>query len=129
MVSLRKQYGGVQVALVSAPAEVSKKIIKCQRLRLGMVSFRVRPVEDKIRCFRCTSYGHMTRDCKGPDRSKECRRCGSEGHFVKDCEASREEALEFGCVISNGADANTISNESGTSAEITNGDQSPQQSL
>lgn len=79
--SLKKQYGGVQVALVSAPADVSK-IVEGQHLRLGIVSCRVRSYEAKTRCFRCMSYGHIARECKGPDKSKECRRCGIEKHFA-----------------------------------------------
>ncbi|XP_046677328.1 uncharacterized protein LOC124365395 [Homalodisca vitripennis] len=39
-------------------------------------------------CFRCLGYGHSSRNCKGPDRSKNCLRCGGNDHKRKDCDKS-----------------------------------------
>lgn len=90
VVSLRKQFGGVQVVLVSAPEDLSKMITEAQRLRVGIVNCRVRPYEERTRCFRCMSYGHIARACKGPDRSGSCRRYGAADHKAQSCDSSLE---------------------------------------
>ncbi|XP_025407295.1 uncharacterized protein LOC112681245 [Sipha flava] len=76
LVGLRKRFGGAQLALVSAPKEVTREILKQGRLRVGMVSCRVRLCDAKIRCFRCLAHGHTAKECTGPDRTKCCKRCG-----------------------------------------------------
>lgn len=95
LAGLRKRYGGAQLALVSAPKEVTQAILKQGRLRVGMVSCSVRICDEKIRCFRCLAYGHTAKDCSGPDRTECCRRCGQNGHFAKVCAATQDDALLF----------------------------------
>jgi len=95
LVSLRKRFGGAQLALVSAPKDAAQAIIRQGRLRVGMVSCSVRRCDAKVRCFRCLSHGHEAKSCQGPDRTKCCRRCGQDGHYAKTCTATQEEALSF----------------------------------
>lgn len=95
LVSMRKRFGGAQLALVSAPKEVIQAVIRQGRLRVGMVSCSVRHCDAKARCFRCLAYGHEAKSCQGPDRTKCCRRCGEDGHFANTCAATREDALSF----------------------------------
>jgi len=95
LVSMRKRFGGAQLALVSAPKEVTQAVIRQGRLRVGMVSCSVRHCDAKARCFRCLAYGHEAKSCQGPDRTKCCRRCGEDGHFANTCAATREDALSF----------------------------------
>lgn len=59
LVSLRKQYGGAQSALVVASSDAVQKVLIIGNLRVGMASCRVHPCENKVRCFRCFFYGHM----------------------------------------------------------------------
>lgn len=96
VISLRKRFGDSQMALVSRPLSDSRGLVSSGRLRIGMVSCKVRMAELKVRVFRCLAYGHTSKDCDGPDRSKWCKRCGSQSHFAKNCNAAVSEAKAFG---------------------------------
>lgn len=85
--SLRKAYGGTQTAVVVLPVDQSRKLLTGGKLRVGWVVSRVRVRTSPVRCYRCMSFGHVARDCRGPDRSKACFRCGGEGHTGKTCSA------------------------------------------
>ncbi|XP_025200584.1 uncharacterized protein LOC112598372 [Melanaphis sacchari] len=80
VVSVRKRFGGTQPAMVLVPSAACKKMLAHCRIRVGLVNCRVRLGGSRIRCFKCLSFGHMSKECKGPDRSSCCRRCGSTGH-------------------------------------------------
>lgn len=85
--SLRKRYGGSQSVLVSLPVGPSRELLKSGRLRVGMISCRVKLADQKLRCFRCFCTGHTAKECTGPDRTQCCRRCGEPGHKVAACGA------------------------------------------
>lgn len=99
VVSLRKRFGGIQMALVSLPLEASKGLINSGRLRIGMVSCRVRIAETKVRCFRCLTFGHTSKTCDGPDRNKCCRRCGEAGHKAASCSADALVVSTFAKIV------------------------------
>ena len=61
------------------------KALDKTRLKIGWVNCRIRPVVKLTRCFRCLGYGHQTRSCTGPDRSKCCYKCGGENYKSIDC--------------------------------------------
>lgn len=87
ILSLRKRFGGAQTALVSLP-QASRGLASSGRLRVGWVNCRVRLADPKVRCFHCLAFGHMSKDCVGPDRTECCRRCGEVGHKAASCNAS-----------------------------------------
>ncbi|CAI6375411.1 unnamed protein product [Macrosiphum euphorbiae] len=96
VVSLRSTYGGSQTALVLLPMGPANGIITRGRIKISVVSCRVRLAERRrARCFNCCVYDHEAKDCKGIDRRKCCRRCGESGHFAKACEAAPTSAAEF----------------------------------
>jgi hypothetical protein len=95
VLSIRKKYGGQQIALVSAPIEALEPILKTGRLRVGMISCRARLTEQKARCFKCLCLGHIAKVCQGPDRSSCCWRCGQLGHRAAGCTATAEQAAVF----------------------------------
>lgn len=99
VISLRKRYGGSQMALVSLPLSDSRGLVNSGRLRVGMVSCRVRMAEPKVRCFRCLAYGHTSKACDGPDRTMCCRRCGETGHKAAGCSATELAASAFARVV------------------------------
>ncbi|XP_039969203.1 uncharacterized protein LOC120781136 [Bactrocera tryoni] len=63
-------------------------LMRQARIKIGWVSCRLRLKETPKRCFRCFGPGHLTWDCKGPDRRGQgvCIKCGQPGHKLKDCE-------------------------------------------
>lgn len=88
MRSLRATPQGTQVALISLPARIAKKIINDGRLRVGWVRCRIYEHLAPIRCFKCLNYGHIARHCKSDvDRTGICLKCGVDGHKAKQCVA------------------------------------------
>lgn len=87
VVSLRKRFGDSQLALVSLPLGEARGLTSHGRLKVGMVSCRVRLAATKVKCFRCLTHGHTLKACQGPDRSECCRRCSENGHKAAACKA------------------------------------------
>ncbi|XP_060530481.1 uncharacterized protein LOC132704485 [Cylas formicarius] len=61
------------------------KALNKARIKVGWVSYRVRPVAKVVRCARCLGYGHAMHSCKGPGRSKCCFKCAGESRKAADC--------------------------------------------
>lgn len=95
VISLRKAYESSQISLVLAPTALCRNVVSHGRLRVGLVNCRIRQGEQKTRCFRCLSFGHMAGQCQGPDRGQCCRRCGVSGHKAAHCGATNAAAKEF----------------------------------
>lgn len=108
VVSIRKAYGGSQTAVVVLPSGMAGKLCTAGRLRVGLISARVRPTELQLRCFRCFAFGHTMRECTGTDRGTCCWRCGGEGHLSRDCRATRDEAEAFRAILSGPTKSNSM---------------------
>lgn len=108
VVSIRKAYGGSQTAVVVLPSGMAGKLCTAGRLRVGLISARVRPTELRLRCFRCFAFGHTMQECTGTDCGTCCWRCGGEGHLSRDCKATRNEAEAFGAIFSSPAMSNSM---------------------
>lgn len=76
---------GQRAAFCEIDVASATKALDKARLKIGWVNCRIRPVVNLTRCFRCLGYGHQTRNCTGPDRSKCCYKCGGENHKSIDC--------------------------------------------
>lgn len=83
--ALRPAFAGRQNATLILPTEIAERLLDKRSLRVGWGFCRVVEREEVTQCFRCREFGHITRNCQGPDRSKLCRRCGAEGHNVIQC--------------------------------------------
>lgn len=71
VINLRPAYGGTQTALVLMPVGQTSGFVDKGRLKICLVSCRVRVAErGKTRCFKCLAFDHESKDYKGPDRSK-----------------------------------------------------------
>lgn len=100
VISLRTLYCGTQSTLVLLSTDKAREILKNARLRVGVVSYRVRVVEKRrTRCFRCVAFAHESKGCKGVDWSRCCRRCGQNLHFAKDCVTDAFDAATFAKVL------------------------------
>lgn len=102
VISVRQRYGGTQAAVVLVPTASCQKMLTHGRIRVGMVSCRVRLAETKVRCFRCLGYGHISGKCNGPDRTRCCRRCGGDDHKAANCNATEQAASAFAGVCKAG---------------------------
>lgn len=87
IVSHRNGFGGTKVVIISVSVGISHALLSAGRLRIGWVSCRIRLAKQRVRCFRCLSFGHMSIECDGPDRTECCRSCGETGHRAVVCKA------------------------------------------
>lgn len=99
LASIRKAFGGAQMAVVVLPTAAATQMCSTGRLRVGVVSARFRPTVLSDRCFRCFTFGHVRRDGTRKDRGNCCWRCGKEGHRLRQCAASSEEIAFFQAIL------------------------------
>lgn len=92
---MRRAYDGTQTAIIVLPMIMAGRLIEQGRVRVGLVNCQVKPAEKRTRCNRCLAMGHLSKDCKGPNREKCCRRCGVEGNFAAVCSARYEVTRSF----------------------------------
>jgi hypothetical protein len=76
----------VRLAVATLDEEEAEKLLLVSRLRVGFVNCRVRKRVTVSQCYKCLGYGHVKKECQGPDRSDLCYRCGVSGHKTKDCQ-------------------------------------------
>uniref|UniRef100_A0A182SBD8 CCHC-type domain-containing protein n=1 Tax=Anopheles maculatus TaxID=74869 RepID=A0A182SBD8_9DIPT len=82
---LKPSFNGTQTAYVKLPAELAATVIQAGKVKIEWSSCPVRILPPNRRCFRCWATDHISRDCKGPDRSELCLRCGEKGHQARSC--------------------------------------------
>ena len=72
--SLRRAYGETQIALVRLPAEVARKVIgERDKIRIGLVNWSIREMNQPLKYFRCWHPAHVARQCKSDiDRTDLC---------------------------------------------------------
>ncbi|XP_043474393.1 uncharacterized protein LOC122506343 [Leptopilina heterotoma] len=90
---LLPRFSGTKVALVRLAEADSQTLLKIGKVRIGWLNVQVREHLEVVRCLKCLTYGHVTRSCKGPDRTKNCQRCGGEGHMAKNCSVEQPKCL------------------------------------
>ncbi|XP_043465285.1 uncharacterized protein LOC122500429 [Leptopilina heterotoma] len=90
---LLPRFSGTKVALVRLTEAESDSLLKVGKIKVGWINAAVRKHLEVARCQKCLVYGHVTRNCKGPDRTKSCRRCGGEGHIAKNCSVKQPKCL------------------------------------
>lgn len=113
--NIREYYGGTKQALVIVPENIAVKILKENKIKIGLVVCRVKRKTFEKRCFRCMELGHFARDCRGKDRSQTCRRCGINGHKAKECKS------EPRCIICLEAGNQKINHYIGTDSQCRRG--------
>lgn len=76
---------GQKLAIVELEQKAATKLMKTDRLRIGMVMCRHRWRTVVTRCFRCLAFEHLASNCKGPDRRECCYKCGEKADMAVDC--------------------------------------------
>lgn len=84
-VRLRRGPSGTQVATVKLPVDAADRALRIGKVKVGWSVCSLSLSQQPEICYRCQEFGHLARNCKGPDRSKLCRRCGEDGHKAQDC--------------------------------------------
>lgn len=74
-----------RMAVLETDVTTATALLQSGRLRVGWSNCRVRVRVTVTRCHKCLGYGHLKKECKGPDRSKACWKCGKESHKAKEC--------------------------------------------
>ena len=76
-----------KIAVVVMHERSARKLLNIGKLKIGWTYCRVRERAVVTRCFKCFGYGHVARNCEGPDRRKLCYRCMGADHKAKLCTA------------------------------------------
>lgn len=74
-----------KVAVLEIDERSAHRLIDRGKIKIGWVLCRVRERAMVTRCYKCFGYGHVARNCSGPDRSKLCYKCQEPGHIAKMC--------------------------------------------
>ena len=61
--AMHPMYGGMQMSIVNMPRMNALHIIKSEKVRIGWVIARVREKISVPRCFRCSTFGHLSHNC------------------------------------------------------------------
>ncbi len=74
-------------AYITLHQDKADTLMRKTRIKIGWVNCRLRLKENAKRCYRCFGPGHLTWNCKGPDRRGQgtCIKCGQPGHKLKEC--------------------------------------------
>lgn len=84
-IRLRRGPFGTQIAVIKLPVEAADKALRVGKVKVCWSVCSLSLFQQPEMCFRCQEFGHLARNCKGPDRSKLCRRCGEDGHKAQSC--------------------------------------------
>ena len=72
-----------------------ESLLKQDRVYVGWHSLRVRDYLTVSRCYKCQSFGHVSKHCRA---AKEvCGHCGGDGHAFKDCPKKNENPVCINC--------------------------------
>lgn len=89
---LHRGFARTQTATILLPTDTAVKLLKKDkgRIKIGWIYCKIREKQQLTRCFKCLDFGHISNNCKGPDRRNVCYKCGKEGHHIKDCKGSTQ---------------------------------------
>lgn len=85
--TVRPAFGETRIATISLERTKGTELLKKGRIKVRVVSCRIREFIAIKCCFKCWGYDHVASQCKGPDRSKLCLRCVKPEHKAANCVA------------------------------------------
>lgn len=84
--AIRKTVHGMQIAFLSLPLALARKLSAQSKIRIGWSVCRIQMQMRPKRCFKCFEFGHIVANCKSKiDHSGKCFNCGLPGHTAKGC--------------------------------------------
>ena len=83
IVAIKPGYGKTQIATINLNENEASRLLELNKLKIGISRCRVLEQTKVQYCYRCWEYGHLKKDCAGPDRSQACRNCSKEGHKTR----------------------------------------------
>ena len=69
--------------VIEVTPAIRETLLKQDRVYIGWSSLRVRDFISVSRCYKCQSYGHVSKYCRAANET--CGHCGGEGHAFKCC--------------------------------------------
>lgn len=90
--------------IVEIEPKTYQKIMSKKRLLIGWNSCRIYDAIDLKRCFKCSQFGHLGKDCRAETTC--CPRC-SKQHELKDCKSRTENCIN--CIRHNKAKNTNLS--------------------
>lgn len=84
-------------AIVELNQNVHTKILQLGKVNLGFTRCKVIDAISVIRCFNCSGYNHLAKNCT---KRRACPRC-AEDHSIKDCQEQFKLAKCINCYTSN----------------------------
>lgn len=92
VVQFRFRTGPTKGKLCNVVVEVNGQIRRCllakDRVFMKWNPHRVKDFDLVSRCFKCFSYGHISKFCTAKEML--CRHCGDAGHTLADCKNKSE---------------------------------------
>lgn len=85
VLSLKPTISGNSAATVKLKKEIAEELVKKGRIKSGWNTWVIKKRIHILRCFKCLSFGHRSKECTGQDRTDICLRCNKQGHRAKDC--------------------------------------------
>ncbi|KAG8239144.1 hypothetical protein J437_LFUL018555 [Ladona fulva] len=73
------------MAIVEMEDQGAISLLNKGRIKTRWVYCQIRKRIIVTCCHKCLGYGHMKRDCTGPDRTDVCWKCGNKGHKAVQC--------------------------------------------
>ncbi|CAL7932858.1 unnamed protein product, partial [Xylocopa violacea] len=85
--------------VVEVSPEIRETINKRSKIFIGWNSCNIRDYIQVTRCFKCQSFGHISKHCKA--KVDTCGHCGQDGHSFNSCPEKKQKPTCINCKRAN----------------------------
>ncbi|CAL7932939.1 unnamed protein product, partial [Xylocopa violacea] len=85
--------------VVEVSSEIRKTINKRSKIFIGWNSCNIRDYMQVTRCFKCQSFGHISKHCQA--KVDTCGHCGQDGHSFNTCPKKKQNPTCMNCKRAN----------------------------